>query len=191
MAEFNDENYRELPPKTSQQIIKALFINIKSWQKSRKEWNNNTHKFLGRPKMPRYKKELSEVYFTNQQVTIKRGHIHFPKKTGIEPIKTNVTNIDCCRIIPKSNHFVVEFVYTDEEKKIITGPAMIPNKDIYRFNWLTGEEYNVFFSPETVAKIAQNFLINHNQNNVTLGHQLAVNNVYTIESWIVNDPQNS
>lgn len=35
-AEYNEENYRALPAQTSQQIIKNLFKNVKSWQKARK-----------------------------------------------------------------------------------------------------------------------------------------------------------
>ena len=36
-AEFCEENYKALPAQTSQQVIKLLFKNIKSWQKARKE----------------------------------------------------------------------------------------------------------------------------------------------------------
>jgi putative transposase len=114
-AEFNEENFRALPSNTSQQIIKFLFKNINSWQRARKEYVKNPSKFLGKPKLPKYKKELSELYFTNIQVRLKDGFAHFPKMMNVEPIKTKVTNINCCRVIPKSNHFVVEFVYTIED----------------------------------------------------------------------------
>lgn len=36
--EYNEPTFRVLPANTSQQIIKNLFKNIKSWQKSRKEY---------------------------------------------------------------------------------------------------------------------------------------------------------
>ncbi|SRR6266496_295407 len=118
MQEYDEENFRALPANTSQQIIKVLFKNIKSWQKARKEYIKNPAKLLGRPKLPKYKKELSELYFTANQVKLKGGFVHFPKMIGIAPMKTNIQNIDCCRVIPKSNHFVVEFVYTVEEKPL-------------------------------------------------------------------------
>ena len=126
MQEFNDEKFRALPANTSQQIIKNLFKNTKSWQKSRKEYAKNPSKFLGRPKIPKYKKELSELYFTSNQVKLKNGFIHFPKMLGVKPIKTKITNIDCCRVIPKNNHFIVEFVYTvaDTERKEYNGNAI-------------------------------------------------------------------
>lgn len=110
--EYNEPTFRNLPANSSQQIIKNLFKNVKSWQKSRKEYAKNPSKFLGKPKLPKYKKELSELYFTANQIKLKNGYIHFPKMIGVAPMKTNVPNIDCCRIIPKANHFVVEFVYT-------------------------------------------------------------------------------
>ena len=40
-AEFKQEDYCRLPAQTSQQIIKLLFKNVKSWQKSRKEYDKN------------------------------------------------------------------------------------------------------------------------------------------------------
>jgi len=110
--EFKEENYIKLPSHCGQEIIKNLFKNIKSWQKSRKEYEKNPSKFLGRPKLPKYKKELSVLSFNNCQVKLKNGYVHFPKMIGISPMKTNITNIQSCRVIPKANHFVVEFVYT-------------------------------------------------------------------------------
>jgi len=114
-AEFNEENFRALPSTTSQQIIRHVFHITSSWKKAKKEYAKNPFKFSGKPKIPKYKKELSEVYFTAAQVKLKGGYAHFPKMIGIAPIKTNIQNIDCCRVIPKSNHFVVEFVYTIED----------------------------------------------------------------------------
>ncbi len=117
-AEYDEENFRALPANTSQKIIKALFQNIKSWQKARKEYNKNPSRFSGRPKLPKYKKELSQLYFSSNQIRLKSGFIYFPKMVGLAPIKTKMSNINSCRIIPKSNHFVVEFIYTVNEKEL-------------------------------------------------------------------------
>lgn len=76
------------------------------------------------------------------------------------------------------------------EKRIVTGPALIPDKEIYRFNYLTGEEYNVYFSKDTVNKIAENFLIQNKNSNITLEHQANINDVSVVESWIVNNSKN-
>ena len=119
-AEFNEENYRALPAQTSQQIIKTLFKNIKSWQKARKEYAKNPSKFLGKPKLPKYKKETSICLFTNQQIKLKEGFIHFPKQVNLPILKTKQNNVQQVRIIPHINHCVVEVVYniTDVEQKV-------------------------------------------------------------------------
>ena len=82
------------------------------------------------------------------------------------------------------------FAKVDSEKRIITGPAMIPNKNIFRIDYLTFEEYFIYFSEQTVQKISEQYFIQNNISNVTLEHQSNVNDISVIESWIVNDPNN-
>jgi hypothetical protein len=73
----------------------------------------------------------------------------------------------------------------DDEKRILMGAALIPNKQIYRRN---GEdEYYIFFSPETVRKASELFLMNSNQNNATLEHEKELKDLSIVESWIVED----
>jgi len=84
----------------------------------------------------------------------------------------------------------ITFAKADGDKRIITGPALIPNKEIYRIDMATFEEYYVYFSEQTVQKIAEHFLIANRNSNVTLEHQVNVNDVSLIESWIVENPEN-
>lgn len=86
-----------------------------------------------------------------------------------------------------ANNYV--FAKIDVEKRIITGPALFSNKYIYRVNQFTGEEYNVYFSDDTVRKIAENYLIQNKNSNVTLEHSVNVNDISLIESWICNNPE--
>jgi len=118
-AKFNEPTFRALPSNTSQQIVRILFRNISSWKAAKKSYYKDSSNFLFFPKMPKYKKKLSELRFTSSQLKIKEGYVHFPKMLNILPIKTNLTKIDYGRVIPKSNHFVVEFIYTKEEKLLI------------------------------------------------------------------------
>lgn len=81
----------------------------------------------------------------------------------------------------------LQLAKVDEEKRILMGAALIPNKNIYRRN---GEdEYYIFFSNETVKKASELFLMNSNQNNATLEHQKKVNDLSVVESWIVEDTE--
>lgn len=124
--EFKEENYIQLPSHCGQEVIKNLFKNIKSWQKARKEYEKNPAKFFARPQLPKYKKELSVLSFNNCQVKLKKGFVHFPKMIGIAPMKSNIPNIQSCRVIPKANHFVVEFIYNtpDVEQKEYNNKAL-------------------------------------------------------------------
>lgn len=81
----------------------------------------------------------------------------------------------------------LQLAKVDEEKRILMGAALIPNKNIYRRN---GEdEYYIFFSDATVKKASELFLMNSNQNNATLEHQKKVNDLSVVESWIVEDTE--
>jgi hypothetical protein len=81
----------------------------------------------------------------------------------------------------------LQLAKVDEEKRILMGAALIPNKNIYRRN---GEdEYYIFFSDATVKKASELFLMNSNQNNATLEHQKKINDLSVVESWIVEDTE--
>lgn len=73
----------------------------------------------------------------------------------------------------------------DEDKRILMGAALIPNKKIYRTNGL--QEYYIFFSEGTVRKASELFLTNGNQNNSTLEHEVELEDMSVVESWIIED----
>lgn len=77
------------------------------------------------------------------------------------------------------------FARLDEEKRMITGPAMVPNKQIYRYDKKTNEEYYVFFTPETVEKCAHHYVRDQKAHNTTFEHKSNVDSVYLVESWII------
>jgi putative transposase len=74
--------YKSLPVQSSQQILRLVINNWKSYWKSITAYDRDPSKFLGRPKMPGYKKKNGEtiITFTNQNTRLKNGFIHFPKK---------------------------------------------------------------------------------------------------------------
>ena len=75
----------------------------------------------------------------------------------------------------------------DKDKQKLMGAALIPDKPIYRKDG--EEEYYVYFSKETIAKTAEAFFRNNNQNNATLEHAEVLDNMTVFESWIVEDPE--
>ena len=80
----------------------------------------------------------------------------------------------------------IEIKLSSDERHICYGPALIPNKDIYRNN---GEqEFYINFTEESIIKMSQEFMKNYKQHEVNLQHEENVDEVYVCESWIVEDP---
>ncbi len=77
----------------------------------------------------------------------------------------------------------------NEDKRIVTGPALIPQKQIFRSDRENGDYY-IWFSKQTVAKCNELFFKNYNQKNVTFEHEYAVDGNFIFESWIKEDNEN-
>ena len=77
----------------------------------------------------------------------------------------------------------------DEEKRMIVAPALIPNKQIFRYDPNTDSEYYVYFSPETVRKASELYLKHNNHHKATYEHKERVSGVVTTESWIKEGDQ--
>ena len=79
-----------------------------------------------------------------------------------------------------------EVKLSSDERHICYGPALIPNKDIYRNN---GEqEFYINFTEESIVKMSQDFMKEYRQHEVTLDHESEADEVYIVESWLVEDP---
>ena len=76
------------------------------------------------------------------------------------------------------------FAKIDEEKRMLVSPALIPNKQIFRYDPNTDSEYYVYFSPDTVRKASELYLKHNNHHKATYEHQDRVSGVLTTESWI-------
>ena len=110
----NEKDYRNMiTSQSAQQCLKLLDKNWKSFFKVAQDYNKNPSKYLGRPKLPKYKKKDGRniLIFTNQNCRLKNGYLHFPQKMNGFTIKTNLKNFQQVRIIPKNNKFVIEIVY--------------------------------------------------------------------------------
>jgi len=81
----------------------------------------------------------------------------------------------------------VQFAKQDEDKRILMGAALVPNKPIYRKN---GEdEFYVYFTKDTIRRASEMFLQKGNQNESTLEHNVKLNGLSVVESWIIEDEQ--
>ena len=76
-----------------------------------------------------------------------------------------------------------KFAEQDKEKRLLVGAALVPNRPIFRKNG--DDQYWIFFSKETVRKASQMFFKNGNQSQATLEHQVKLDGMTVVESWIV------
>ena len=80
----------------------------------------------------------------------------------------------------------VQFASLDNDKRLLIGPALIPDKKIIRLNE-DNQKYYIYFSKDTVRKASELFLTRNKQNNSTLEHEVAINGLSVVESWIIED----
>jgi len=127
------EQYKELPAKVSSTVLLMIQKNFKSYFKSNAEFYKNSSKFKDRPKLPNYLDKINGRYFasyTNQAISKKvfnKSHKILLSKTNIE-LTTKIVDfniIDCVRIVPRLDHYVIEIVYTIPDK------PKLPNNNKY------------------------------------------------------------
>ena len=77
----------------------------------------------------------------------------------------------------------VLFAKMDNEQRLLIGAVLIPDKKILRVD-AEGNPYQVFFTKETVKKLAQNYLMKKYTDSATLEHDKKIKGVHLVESWI-------
>jgi len=121
--------YSSLPAKVSQQVLKVLDKNWRSFFVAIEEWKTNPSKFNGRPKLPKYKdkqKGRNLLIYTIQAISKTQLKIGYIKPSGLNIyVKTKQKEVNQVRIVPRKNHYVVEVIYTQQEKQAEV------NKDYY------------------------------------------------------------
>lgn len=127
-ADTEYPDYKNMPTaQSAQQLLRLLDKNWKSFFKSIKDWKNNKYKYLGRPKLPKYK-DKNSIYvltLTNQEVKLKDDILQFPKIFNgftIKPLfinKESYISFRQVRFIPKSSYIEVEVIYNAEIPEII------------------------------------------------------------------------
>jgi hypothetical protein len=77
----------------------------------------------------------------------------------------------------------------NEERRMLYGPALIPEKYILRIDKQTGEEFYIYFDKETVYKCAHQFMLKNLHHNHTLEHEVAVTGCTVVETWLKESDQ--
>ena len=134
------EAYRALPSQTSQQVLKLVVRNWKSYFKALMEYRLNPFKFRAKPNIPTYKKKNGEsiAIVTNQQCRIKNGWLWFPKSTKVSPLKTRIVEkIRELRIVPLGICYKIEIVYEKEERNLKLNKTNVVSLDLGLNNLIT------------------------------------------------------
>ena len=85
------------------------------------------------------------------------------------------------------NNDFLSLAKVDEEQKQLIGAILIPDKKIPRLDKETNEEYDVFFTKETIKQAQKLFMNSLNNNNHTLEHKEPIQGLTVVESWIKED----
>lgn len=83
-----------------------------------------------------------------------------------------------------------KLLFYDDEKRIVVGAAMVPNKMIHRYDSF-GNMYYVFFSKQSVRKLANKFMRLRKTDETSIEHdgkKLGAEKVFITESWVSEDP---
>jgi len=80
-------------------------------------------------------------------------------------------------------------LFFDEDKRIVVGAAMIPNKMIHRYDSM-GNMYYVFFSKASIKRMAEKFMRQKRTDETSIEHdgrKLGADKVFVTESWVSED----
>lgn len=74
----------------------------------------------------------------------------------------------------------------NEERHMLYGPALIPNKQILRLD-KDGNEFYIYFEADTIYRCAHLFMKKHLQNAANIEHDTPIQSGTVVESWIIED----
>lgn len=89
----------------------------------------------------------------------------------------------------KEHPETIELAEVDSEKRLLLGAALIPDKKIRRIDE-NGNEFFITFKSETIENLAHDFIKNGMQKNSSLEHEVQLDGMSVVQSWIVDDPDN-
>jgi putative transposase len=130
------EAYRALPRKVSNQVLIQLHKAWKACFEAIQEWREHPEKFLGRPKLPKYKhKEQGRNLLVYEMGAIskralKRGMISLSGLGDLVNTLQTRESIDQVRIVPRSGYYIVEVVYQKAHERASVDPKVIAALDL-------------------------------------------------------------
>lgn len=78
----------------------------------------------------------------------------------------------------------VKLAAVNDERRMVYGALLIPDKEILRIDQETGEEYYVVFPRDVIEAVAHKFMRTNSHHSATVMHEAAVTGCVIVESWI-------
>jgi putative transposase len=125
--------YRVLPAKVAQWVLKQVTLAWKSYLAACAAWEANPSRFPGHPRLPKYlpKQGRNLLTYTEQAISRSpknRGYV-VPSRLDIR-VQTRQSAIDQVRIVPHASHYTVEVIYERPITPADVDPTRIAAIDI-------------------------------------------------------------
>lgn len=126
--------YKGLPRKVSNDVLRQLLRDWKSFYAAQKEWGRNPSAFTGRPSLPKYKDKANGrnlVCYDIQAISrpaLKQGKL---KLSGLNvEFDLQHNNVKQARIVVKKTHYVIEIIYEAKPEPADLDYTLVAGVDI-------------------------------------------------------------
>ena len=162
----NNEAYRTLKAKVSQQTLMMLDKNFKSFFNALKEYAKFPNKFTAIPQSPKYKHKINGRYiavFTQQTISkkdFKSGNLTLSGTNIKLTTKINFNNIQQIRIIPlRTKSYKIEIIYEKQEKQLIENDYLcgidVGLNNLFTISFNSVEKQNLIIKGNALKSINQ------------------------------------
>ncbi|MCQ2400474.1 MAG: transposase [Lachnospiraceae bacterium] len=115
----NPDFFSGLPKQTAQGILRQTTGDFSNWLTALKDYRMHPEKYLGKPRMPHYKKaELASFPVTNQDAVFRSGVLKLPKTKLTLPV-SNLKEKDVLlkevKVIPYYGKFIISLTFQCED----------------------------------------------------------------------------
>jgi transposase len=127
--------YRVLPAKVAQWVLKQVCLAWTSYFAACREWEVNPKKFLGHPKLPKYlpKRGRNLLIYTTQAISRHPKNAGWIVPSGL-PIRVAtqcpLEVIDQARIVPHATHYTLEVIYEQPVTRADVDPQWVAGMDL-------------------------------------------------------------
>jgi putative transposase len=127
------EQYRALPRKVSQWVLKQVALAWQGYFAACAAWEADPSRFLGHPRLPRYLDQQGRnlLTYTDQAISHAPKHRGYVVPSGLNiRVETHQTAIDQVRLVPHASHYTVEVIYEQPVIPADVDPTRVAAIDI-------------------------------------------------------------